>query len=261
MAETLRITTRGEGIPLVFIHGWGFNSAIWQPLVSRLENSYQVITVDLPGFGENADKVPVNYDLETIAREVQVAVNQPAVYLGWSLGGLVASEIALNAPQKVLGVVTIASSPCFIEKQGWPGIKPQLLTGFHQQLAQDIGKTINSFLKIQAMGSPHLRQDLKEIHRLIMLYPFPARKVLDDSLSLLETSDYRQRLGNIACPFLRLYGRNDVLVPKSIYNLMNDLVPDSKVLVFEGASHAPFISHPDEFVSQLTAWLTDNEFS
>ncbi|WP_281559254.1 pimeloyl-ACP methyl ester esterase BioH [Thalassomonas sp. RHCl1] len=255
MAERLAITSRGTGIPLVFIHGWGFNSGIWQPLVEQLADVFTVITVDLPGFGNNADNIPDDYNLEEIARLVQAGVGRPAIYAGWSLGGLVATDIALNFPQQVLGLVTIASSPCFIEKDDWPGIKPKLLSGFHQQLSENIENTIESFLKIQAMGSPHLRQDLKEIHRLVMQYPLPGRKTLDDSLSLLESSDRRNQLADIRCPFIRLYGRNDVLVPKSIYPLMEVLAPQSEVMVFEGASHAPFISHQDEFCRQLKTWL------
>ena len=255
MAETLGITSRGAGIPLVFIHGWGFNSGIWQPLVNRLTDTFTVITVDLPGFGNNAGKRPADYSLQAIAERVQAAVGQPAIYAGWSLGGLVATEIALKNPEEVLGLVTIASSPCFIEKAGWPGIKAKLLSGFHLQLADNIEATLENFLKIQAMGSPHLRQDLKEIHRLIMAYPIPGRQTLDDSLSLLETCDRREQLADIGCPFLRLYGRNDVLVPKSIYPLMEKLAPQSDSLVFEGASHAPFISHQEEFHRQLKNWL------
>jgi len=255
MAETLEITSSGSGIPLVFIHGWGFNSGIWQPLVEQFTDLFTVITIDLPGFGKNAGKAPADYSLEAIAAQVQTAVGRPAIYAGWSLGGLVATEIALNEPQQVLGLVTIASSPCFIEKADWPGIKGKLLSGFHLQLADNIENTIENFLKIQAMGSPHLRQDLKEIHRLLMTYPLPERKTLDDSLSLLETCDRRERLADIGCPFLRLYGRNDVLVPKSIYPMMEPLAPQSEVLVFEGASHAPFISHQQEFCRQLKNWL------
>ena len=258
MAETLRITKQGQGLPLVLIHGWGFNSGIWQPLVSKLADFFQVITVDLPGFGLNVDQQSSSYSLQNISEQVQAAIEQPAVYIGWSLGGLVATEIALTHQNKVLGLVTIASSPCFIEKESWFGIKPQLLAGFHQQLALDIEKTIESFLKIQAMGSPHLRQDIKEIRRLIMLYPLPGRKTLDDSLMLLETVDLRMALANISCPFLRLYGRKDSLVPKAIYELMNELAPDSDSFVFEAAAHAPFISHLDEFSLFLKNWL-DNQ--
>ena len=53
MAETLKISTSGQGTPLVLLHGWGLNSGIRQPTVEVLAQSYQVITVDLPGFGLN----------------------------------------------------------------------------------------------------------------------------------------------------------------------------------------------------------------
>ena len=57
-----------------------------------------------------------------------------AIWLGWSLGGLVASQIALTHPERVLALVTVASSPCFSARDEWPGIKPDVLAGFQQQL-------------------------------------------------------------------------------------------------------------------------------
>ena len=53
MAEKLKITSQGQGLPIVFIHGWGLNSAVWQPCLDDLKNNFEVITVDLPGYGTN----------------------------------------------------------------------------------------------------------------------------------------------------------------------------------------------------------------
>ena len=98
MAETLKISSQGSGIPLVFIHGWGLNSAVWQPSIEVLKEKFEVITVDLPGFGSNVEHSLSPYTLAKVVTLVQQAVAKPAVYIGWSLGGLVACEIALNYP-------------------------------------------------------------------------------------------------------------------------------------------------------------------
>ena len=280
MVENLKITSQGQGLPLVFIHGWGLNSGVWQPVITRLINHFEVITVDLPGFGNNINKTLTPYSLINVAQQIIKAIDKPAIYIGWSLGGLVATKIALLVPQKVQGLITIASSPCFLEKgckdksfeenkannnftdggssaipQHWPGINASLLAGFHQQLSQDIQKTFDVFLKIQAMGSPHIRQDIKQIQKLVMEFPVPSRATLDDSLSLLETVDLRDQLAEITLPFLRLYGRLDSLVPKIIPSLVSELSKTSEQHVFHKASHAPFISHPDDFFQVLSQWL------
>lgn len=252
--------------PIVFLHGWGLNSAIWQPLLDEitplLAEDFDFITVDLPGFGQN-NHIDLNaYSLDNICQLISETIAQPAIYLGWSLGGLVATKMALDFNQQVLGLISVASTPLFVEQQDsltdeiiWPGIKPAILSSFHHQLSQDSAKTIKGFLKIQAMGSPHIRQDLKQITELVMAQPLPSKSTLDKSLSLLETSDFRAKLAQIQQPFLRLYGRNDSLVPKTVCPKINDLIPKSEHHVFEGASHAPFISHLPEFSHILANWL------
>lgn len=257
MADRLKIASYGQGIPLVLIHGWGLNSAVWQPCLAALQESFQVITVDLPGFASNKAYQPEPYSLVAIADAIAHAVDKPAVYIGWSLGGLVASQITIMQPEKVLGLVTIASSPQFVERDNWPGIKENVLALFHQQLAEDTAKTISNFLKIQAMGSPNVRQDIKKIRDLVMQYEQPERQVLDDSLRLLETSNLTEQLQNISAPFLRLYGKLDGLVPKRVITLIDALAPNSQSHIFEQASHAPFISHQEEFLAILNKWLDE----
>lgn len=270
MAETLHFSSYGSSeksaIPLVFLHGWGLNSAVWQPFINSLAeeftNKFQIITLDLPGFGLNHHKKINPYSLENIVEQVKNTINQPAIYVGWSLGGLVATEMTLTNPEKVLALITVASSPHFIEEPKrsapptyWPGIKPNVLTAFHQQLKEDTQKTIAGFLKIQAMGSPHIRQDIKQITHLVMQHDMPSKETLDESLSLLETSDHREKLLSIQQPFLRLYGNNDSLVPKGVIELIAKLAHQSEQHIFAQASHAPFISHLDDFTKVLSSWL------
>jgi len=269
MAKSLTFSTfppnsplNKHATPIVLLHGWGLNSGVWQTLLSLFDEqiNYQLITIDLPGFGKNTSTEVAPYTLEKICQNIEQAIDKPAIYLGWSLGGLVATQMALSYPEKVLGLITVASSPYFVEQptSDWPGIKPNVLKSFHQQLSQDTEKTINGFLKIQAMGSPHIRQDLKLITQLVMAHDLPSQQTLSDSLSLLSHCDLRKRLTGIKCPFLRLYGQNDSLVPKAVIEQISQLVPESDQHLFEQASHAPFISHLNEFHHVLTHWLKTN---
>ncbi|GHF99650.1 pimeloyl-ACP methyl ester esterase BioH [Thalassotalea marina] len=255
MANNLKVTRFGQGIPLVLIHGWGLNAGVWQPLAKKLASDFEVITIDLPGYGLNIDNVPTSYELVSITEQIKLAVGKPAVYLGWSLGGLVATELAKQYKNDVMALVTVASSPYFVAGEDWPGIEPNVLAMFHRQLESDTKKTIENFLKIQAMGSPHIRDDIRTIRDLIMQFDMPTKRTLEESLLLLETVDHRASLSDISCPFLRIYGRLDGLVPKAVLNKIDDLAPTSDSIVLDKASHAPFISHVDEFEQALVNWL------
>ncbi len=276
MTESFNISTypqlqpqnKNEKIPLVLIHGWGLNSAVWQPFIEGLSKEFTdvfyIITVDLPGFGTNVNKELSSYSLINICKCIANSITQPAVYLGWSLGGLVATEMALSYPEKVFALITVASTPRFIEEiadpnnsnlTGWSGLKPKIFDAFHQQLQVDTKETIRGFLKIQAMGSPHIRQDIKQITQLVFQHEMANKATLDQSLRLLETSDYRQQLQAISQPFLRLYGDADSLVPNAIIEKIAELAKNSDQHVFKGASHAPFISHVIDFKKILSNWL------
>ena len=119
MANFMKIAKVGAGTPILFIHGWGLNSGVWQPCVEQLQAQFEVQTVDLPGFGINVDVMVSPYSLENIARSIIEIMDKPSFVVGWSLGGMVATEIALQAPNKVKGLITVASTPCFIEKDRW----------------------------------------------------------------------------------------------------------------------------------------------
>jgi len=256
MAHLLNFSSQGSGTSLVFIHGWGLNAGIWQPTAQALSDQFQVITVDLPGFGTNVGHTISPYSLDRVTELVSQIIEKPAVIVGWSLGGLVATNLALAHPEKVKGVVAVASSPYFVESDQWPGIKPDVLSLFHRQLSQDTQRTIDNFLKIQAMGSPHIRQDIKVIRDLIMQFDMPSKTTLDESLGLLETVDLRDELNSIEVPYFRMYGKLDSLVPQRAIAHIDELIPQSEKIVFDAASHAPFISHFELFVKALRNWLT-----
>ncbi|XQW84919.1 pimeloyl-ACP methyl ester esterase BioH [Thalassotalea piscium] len=255
MAELLNITSKGEGLPIVLIHGWGLNSAVWLPLAESLKSTVKVISISLPGFGDNLEHSVEPYSLAEVSNLIVKSVNQPAIYLGWSLGGLIATDIALRFPEAALGLITVSSSPCFVAEDTWPGIEPEVLALFHRQLTKNTKKTVDNFLKIQAMGSETVRDDIKHIRQLVLQYEMPSEKTLSDALLLLEKVDLREKLKNITVPFLRLYGGLDNLVPKKVIPLISELAPNSQEVIFAKSSHAPFISDPDSFLSTLKTWL------
>ena len=257
----LHVEVIGDGPDLVLLHGWGLNSACWQHIVPQLSEHYCLHLVDLPGFGLSYTAFSQSQSLAGIAKALEGVTPENATWIGWSLGGLCASYFALQYPQRVNCLITVASSPKFMaQEQGvngldWPGIKPDVLSYFNQQLAQNLPATINRFLAIQAMGSVTAKQDIKDLKRLLSLRPEPHIEALTAGLKLLETVDLRDELLDLTMPFYRFYGRLDTLVPQSVIELMQAALPRSGQHIFQQSSHAPFISEPDNFVTILREFL------
>lgn len=245
---------------LVLLHGWGLNQAVWRGILPLLPADQPVICLDLPGFGWR-QSWPNPYTLAALAAELQAEIPAQSLVLGWSLGGLVAQQIAWQAPEKVKALALVASSPCFVtqvdtsKNHRWPGMSAEVLAQFASALVQDPVKTIERFLAIQAMGSQSARQDIKSLKEAVMQLPAPAAEALAGGLSILAQSDNRALLSELNCPVAACFGRLDSLVPVSVATELAAILPKATIEIFPSASHAPFISHPTEFIAWLNAWI------
>ncbi|MCG9748396.1 pimeloyl-ACP methyl ester esterase BioH [Shewanella sp. Isolate8] len=235
------------------LHGWGVNSAVFTPLHHAFHD-HQLLCIDLPGFG---DSPAVEGELDALVDHIMAHVPERAIWAGWSLGGLVATRAALRYPERIEALLTIASSPCFMarEEEGWPGIPPQVLGQFGDQLEKDLGKMIERFLAIQAMGSETAKQDIKQLRDLVMAKPLPDAGALRAGLQMLKEVDLRAQLSEIQAPWLRVWGRLDGLVSRRVQPLMPVCESRYQDLVLPKASHAPFFSHREAFIDGVGAWL------
>ncbi|EWH11564.1 pimeloyl-BioC--CoA transferase BioH [Catenovulum agarivorans DS-2] len=242
-----------KNLPIYFIHGWGMNRAVWQPTFEFLAHHTDraLIALDLPGYGCSIDTMPTHYNLTEISQQVASQIDTPGVVVGWSLGGLVAQHIAINQAEKLQQLVLVGSTPYFAATEDWPGIQPKVLNNFQQQLKLDYKKTLERFLAIQAMGSIDAKQDIKTLKTLLLTHPEPNPQALASGLNILQHADLRSQIGQINQPTARLYGKLDSLVPKAVIAKIEQLQPASNSYIFNKASHAPFISHPNEFCQQL----------
>lgn len=253
MTAPLYWQTEGEGSDLVLIHGWGMNGAVWQPIVEKLSSQYRVHTVDLSGYGYSAELGSADFD--EMVQQVLSQAPKKAAWLGWSLGGLIATQAALVSPERVSQLITVASSPRFAAEKGWRGINPIVLSQFAEQLKADFTLTVERFMALQAMGSPNAKQDIKQVKRAVFSRPAPNQSTLATGLTILADIDLRERLSQLTMPVCRMYGRLDGLVPIKVAHDMDEYIPHSTKVVFEQASHAPFISHSDEFIAELHRFL------
>lgn len=253
-SEALYWHSCGDGEDVVLIHGWGMNGAVWQQTVEELSQHYRVHVVDLPGFGHSHQSSFINMD--DLAQQVLTHAPQQATWLGWSLGGLLATHIALNHPQRVSKLITVASSPKFAAERPWRGIQPNVLNAFTEQLVDDFQLTIERFMALQAMGSPSARQDVKQLKKAVLSRPTPNPSALLAGLQLLADIDYRAQLENLTLPVLRLYGRLDGLVPIKVASDVDRLLPHSNQYVFADSSHAPFMTELENFCQQVKQFIS-----
>ena len=163
----LHIDVQGRGPALILLHGWGLHGGVFAPLCQQLGAHFTLYNVDLPGHGRSSH-LPVPASLDAWATAVLEEV--PAgLWLGWSLGGLVAQRAAQLAPAQVRGLVSIASSPCFVRHAGWPhGIEPTVLVGFTRHLQQHYAQTVDRFLALDLMTLPGGQQAATDLRDALL---------------------------------------------------------------------------------------------
>ena len=162
MSLCMRRVGHGEP-PLVFVHGWGFNGTVWESTVSRLKDQHVCLMVDLPGFGASAP-LQSEYSLSVLSAALTKELPSEAVWIGWSLGGMVALQAAMDQPVSVSSLVLVASTPRFVQTPSWPHAVPSaVLQEFAAELKEDYEKTLGRFVALQARGSRNYRETVRNL--------------------------------------------------------------------------------------------------
>ncbi|MGD8842972.1 MAG: pimeloyl-ACP methyl ester esterase BioH [Gammaproteobacteria bacterium] len=241
--------SRGSGPDLVLVHGWGMHSGIWSEWADRLAHRFRVHLVDLPGHGRSGPAAGSSLDDWSAAVAAQVP--ERAWWLGWSLGGLVALNTVRLLPDRVCGLVLVASTPRFVTAPDWPSaVDPEVFKQFSGQLRQSVDRTLSRFLSLQIRGSDGSGDLLRGLRAALQERPYPAPEALIDGLKILQRTDLRNSLSGIEVPLYWLFGERDTLVPAPVA----ERVPGVRECV-AGAGHAPFLSHPDTCTACIDAWL------
>ncbi|MGI5891358.1 MAG: alpha/beta fold hydrolase [Bacillota bacterium] len=240
----------GEGKDLILLHGWGVDSSAFEPVARELAQYFNVYNIDFPGFGltpapEAAWSV---HDYAALIEDfIELQHIKDPLIMGHSFGGRVAI---------LLGAKKIPSKMVLIDSAG---ILPK--------------RSINYYLKVYSYKAA------KKFFSLPGL-----RKKKDQALAYWQknsaSSDYKQAEGvmrqifvkvvnedlkpylpHITASTLLVWGDLDTATPLADGQLMEKLIPDSGLVVLEGAGHYSYLERLPQFLHIIDTFLADDKFA
>lgn len=237
---------------LVLLHGWGMSSDVWGAFAETLADYFSLTLIDLPGLGRSTD-YPTPYTMKSVVEQLTEQVPEKASWLGWSMGGQIAVEFAATYPQRVEKLITVASNPCFVQRDDWScAVEESVHQQFETSLDANIGKTLQRFIMLQTQGAELGRETLKFLKAILKELDHAAPI---ESLSLLR-GDARASLSQLTMPVLQLFGEKDNLVPLDAAEACQQLSKGG-VKVYSDAGHLPFYSHQTEVIADVVSFLQE----
>ncbi len=220
---------------IVVLHGWGSASNCWQPLIPFLQTFATVTAVDLPGFGGSEELA--EFSLEAVTELIAAHLPEPCVLMGWSLGGMLATQIAVRYPQKVSQVITLATNAKFVASSDYEtAMAPQVNREFNQGFSADPAAAIKLFSGLLAQGDINERALFKRVRSLAVAESVNSN--WQQALELLSQLDNRDAFTKLAQPGLHLLAEKDVLVPVSAAQSLTALNAQQQVRIIPEAAHA-----------------------
>ena len=164
----------------------------------------------------------------------------------------------LDEVERVRALVLVATTPRFVRGAGWPNALPAaLLRQFSDDLARDRQAVVSRFLVLQAGRDERARRVVSRLRALLAEAGEPDARALSGGLALLRGVDLRARIGDLRCPVLLILGERDTLVPVGVAEDIRRLAEGWRIESVARSGHAPFLSHPRDFVRLLGEFLDD----
>lgn len=250
---TFHYEESGSGTPVLLIHGHPFDGTTWRPQLGAGLRA-RLIAPDLRNFGNttspNGPSGWSTYAGDVLALADALGIHRFAV-AGLSMGGQIALEVAVLAPERVLGLALcdtfaqldtpqkhagrIAQAERF-EREGMSGYATEVLPKMF------CAETIQS--------KPALSHELVEVMRSC-----PVRGAADAARARTLRRDYVPLLPALRVPTLIVVGEHDAFTPVSDAELMHRAVAGSTLVVVPGAGHITNLEQPDAFNAAFASWL------
>ena len=253
----------GDGAPVVFIHGLGGCWETWLENIPRIGKTRRVIGVDLPGFGFSEmppDKISIpSYGrcIEQLCEQLELG---KVVLVGNSMGGFTGAEVAIQYPERVERLVLVSAAGISITELR----RAPVLVG--SRLVAAIG-TRTAAAANNIVVRPRLRPFvygtfIRHPTRIPtdLLYEITngaGRKGFVGAMHALTDYDFTDRLPEIGCPTLIVWGAEDMLVPVSDADEFERLIPNARKVVFDDTGHTAMIERPSTFNDCLVEFLSE----
>ena len=220
---------------LVYLHGWGQNIAMMKPIADPFDEEFNIIIIDLPGFGESSEPTHV-WTLDEYVECVKEIVDSLGVknpiLLGHSFGGKISLMYASKYDVKKL---VLFGSP-FKKEIKKDSLKLKILKSL---------KKVPGINKLEGFAKKHIGStDYKNASETM-------RKIMVEHVNL----DITEQLKNIKCPTLIVWGTLDDAVPIERAHELEQLIPDAGLVVYEGCTHYAYLERLNQTVNVLWNFL------
>jgi pimeloyl-ACP methyl ester carboxylesterase len=235
---TVWYNERGQGEPLVLLHGGAVDSRFFDHNVPALADRFHVITTDLWGHGRTADREG-QFSLESFAIDVEELIERiaggPALLLGHSIGATVALTVALRRPDLVRRLVLVSGGFRHEAEIGSEGPVSD------EQIEQTVAFLGSSYGEVSPDGEDH--------------FPVVVRKGIE--LSSREPALTAEEVAAVSARTLVMVADDDIVVLEHMLELYR-AIPDSELSVVPGTSHFLLQEKPAACNAILLDFLTND---
>lgn len=242
------LTERGDGSPVLLLHGWGTSAELFAPIFDGLQGGHRLIAPDLPGFGDtDAPAQPWSvhdYAAWVVALLDRLGVTQCDV-IGHSNGGRIGIVLAAEHPERVRRLVLTDSS----------GIRPRHGLRYRYRVAtyKALRRAQHATLVPRALrDAARRRADRRGSDDFRA-----ASGTMRATLVRLVNEDLTPVLPRVAAPTLLIWGDRDADTPLHDARVMERLIPDAGLVVFEGAGHFAYLEQAARFCTVVDVFLRD----
>jgi len=257
----------GSGPPIVFIHGLSGSWQNWLEQLPVFAREHRVITFDLPGFGASempARKITISgYGRFVAALLDELEVGSAAI-VGNSMGGFIGTELAIRFPERVERLVLVSAAGLSIEYLRNERALAVLGTLESRLAAYSGWLASRSDALARRPGARRLIFGIVAHRPDRLPGPLVAEQVRGSgkpgfvpALDALTNYPIRDRLGEIACPALIVWGANDRLIPARDADEFERLIPNARKVVWPETGHVAMLERPEAFNRLLAAFLAE----
>lgn len=245
---SIHYTARGEGSNIVLLHGWGSHIGLFKPLIEGLSQKHTVYALDMPGFGESGEPGEpwcVDQYVDFVCKFMKQLKIEKTALLGHSFGGRVLIKLA-NREQKEIELTRLVLVDA-------AGIRPkQSLKKKMKVRLFKLGKRVFSFSLMKKLY-PDMIENMRKKSGSEDYNA--ASPLMRQTLVKVIQEDLTPLLSGIKQPALLIWGELDSDTPLSDGKKMEELIPDSGLVVVKGAGHYSYLEQSSFVLRVLDSFL------